>query len=223
MIWVRRSSPYLSTISVSSSATICRCRDTFARMSSRSAISSSILARSSMIFWRSSAASRRSCMSRIALAWISSISRSSISPRRASSTSGDRRISAITSSSWSSALTRPRRTWARFSASRSRNSVRRRMTSTWWVTQLLMNWSIESVRGTPSTSASMLALKLVCSSVCLRRLLRTTRATASRLSTTTSRWPVRSEVSSRTSEMPCTLPESASSAIFSARLSGLTM
>ena len=46
-----------------------------------------------------------------------------------------------------------------------------------------MNWSIDSVRGTPSTSASMLALKLVCSSVCLSRLLSTTRATASRLST----------------------------------------
>ena len=34
----------------------------------------------SMIFWRSRAASRRSCMSRIALAWISSISSSSIRP-----------------------------------------------------------------------------------------------------------------------------------------------
>ena len=57
-------------------------------------------------------------MSRIALAWISSISSSSISPWRASSTSGERRIRAITSSSVSSALTRPRRMWARSSASR---------------------------------------------------------------------------------------------------------
>ena len=72
-------------------------------------------------------------MSRIALAWSSSISSSSIRPWRASSTSGERRISAMTSSSMSSALTRPRRMWARSSASRSRNSVRRRMTSTWWV------------------------------------------------------------------------------------------
>ena len=78
------------------------------------------------------------------------------------------------------------------------------------------------MRGTPSTSASMLAEKLVCSSVCLNRLFSTTRATASRLSTTTSRWPVRPEESSRTSAMPEILPESASSAIFSARLSGLT-
>ena len=38
MIWVRRSSPYFSTISASSSETICRCRASLARMSSRSAI-----------------------------------------------------------------------------------------------------------------------------------------------------------------------------------------
>src|ERR1700709_1055691 len=67
------------------------------------------------------------------------------------------------------------------------------MTSIWWSTQLLMNWSMVSVRGTPSTRASMLALKLVCSSVCLSRLFSTTRATASRLRTTTNRWPVRPE------------------------------
>ena len=76
MIWVRRSSPYFSTISVSSSRTICRCRSGRARMSFRSAISRSISASSSMIFWRSRAARRRSCMSRIAWAWISSMSSS---------------------------------------------------------------------------------------------------------------------------------------------------
>ena len=54
-------------------------------MSCRSAISRSISASSSMIFWRSSAASRRSCMSRIAWAWISSTSSSSIRPVRATS------------------------------------------------------------------------------------------------------------------------------------------
>jgi hypothetical protein len=31
------------------------------------------------------------------------------------------------------------------------------MTSIWWATQLLMNWSMVNVRGTPSTRASMLA------------------------------------------------------------------
>ena len=69
-----------------------------------------------------------------------------------------------------------------------------------------MNASIGSVRGTPSTSASMLAPKLVCSWVCLYRLFSTTLATASRLSTMTRRWPVRPEVSSRMSAMPVTRP-----------------
>ena len=99
-------------------------------------------ARRSMISWRCRAASRRSCRSRMACAWISSMSSSSIRPVRASSTSGERRISAITSSSASSALTRPRWTWARRSASARRKRVRRWMTSIWWATQLLMNWSI---------------------------------------------------------------------------------
>ena len=57
--------------------------------------------------------------------------------------------------------------WARSSALRSRYWVRRWMTSIWWVIQLLTNPSSVRVRGTSSTSASMLALKLVCSSVCL--------------------------------------------------------
>ena len=50
-------------------------------------------------------------------------------PRRV----GERRIRAMTSSSMSSALTRPRRMCARSSALRSRNAVRRRMTSIWCV------------------------------------------------------------------------------------------
>src|SRR5207249_3620325 len=64
-------------------------------MSSRSAISASILARSSTIFWRSSAARRRSCMSRMACAWMSSMSSSSIRPCLATSTVSDARIDAI--------------------------------------------------------------------------------------------------------------------------------
>ena len=96
------------------------------------------------------------------------------------------------------------------------------MTSIWWVTQYRIIWSSRSVRGTPSTRASMFAPNVSCSWVCLYRLFSTTLATASRLSTITSRWPVRSLVSSRTSAMPPTRPSLASSAIFSARLSGLT-
>ncbi|SKV49546.1 Uncharacterised protein [Mycobacteroides abscessus subsp. abscessus] len=100
-------------------------------MSSRSAISASILARSSMIFCRSRAARRRSCMSRMAWAWISSTSSNSIRPVRAMSTVCDARINAITSSRASRALTKPRKMCARSFALRNRYRVRRMMTSNW--------------------------------------------------------------------------------------------
>ena len=75
----------------------------------------------------------------------------------------------------------------RFSASRRRYRVRRTMTSTWCSIQYVMNPSRASVRGTPSTIASMFAPKFSCSCVCLYRLFSTTFATASRLSTITRR------------------------------------
>ena len=56
---------------------------------------------------------------------------------------------------------------ARFSASVSRYCVRRTMTSTWCAIHSTMNCSIGSVRGTPSTIASMFAPNVVCSCVCL--------------------------------------------------------
>ena len=156
------------------------------------------------------------------MAWISSMSSSWIRPTRASSTVGERRISAMTSSSMSSALTRPRRMCARSSALRSRYRVRRTTTSIWCATYSRMNWARFSVRGTPSTSASMLAPNVSCNWVCLYRLLSTTLATASRLSTSISRMPVRPLDSSRMSAMPVSLPSLTSSATRSARLSGLT-
>ncbi len=96
------------------------------------------------------------------------------------------------------------------------------MTSSWCVTQWRMNASMLSVRGTPSTSASMFAPKVSCSCVCLYRLLSTTFATASRLSTITRRWPVRPDVSSRMSAMPVTRLSLTRSAILRARWSGFT-
>ena len=48
-----------------------------------------------------------------------------------------------------------------------RNVVRRTMTSIWCSTQCRMKASSGRVRGTPSTRASMLAPKFVCSCVCL--------------------------------------------------------
>ena len=58
------------------------------------------------------------------------------------------------------------------------------MTSIWWVDPVPdeLRRGV-SVRGTPSTRASMLAPKVSCSWVCLYRLFSTTLATASRLST----------------------------------------
>ncbi|OPZ52412.1 MAG: hypothetical protein BWY91_02320 [bacterium ADurb.BinA028] len=120
-----------------------------------------------MIFCRSNAASRRSCNARIALACTSSMSSNSINPVRAMSTVADARMSAITASSWSSALRYPRKMWISASALRSRYAVRLTITSIWWSTQWRMKASSGSVRGTSSTSASMLAPKVVCSCVCL--------------------------------------------------------
>ena len=110
----------------------------------------------------------------------------------------------------------------RSSALRRRKRVRRTMTSIWWSIQCVMKPSSGSVRGTPSTIASMFAPKFSCSCVCLYRLFSTTLATASRFSTITRRWPVRPEDSSRMSAMPVILPSRARSLILTATLSGLT-
>ena len=161
-------------------------------------------------------------MSRIARAWISSISSSAISDCWASDADADARISAMTSSIRSMALSRAETMCIRSCALRRRNRVRRTMTSIWWVTQYLIIWSSRRVRGTPSTSASMLAPNVSCSWVCLYRLFSTTLATASRFSTMTSRWPRRSLDSSRMSAMPVRRPSRTRSPIFSARLSRFT-
>ena len=161
-------------------------------------------------------------MSRMARACSSSMSSRSCRPCCAADADSLPRISAITASIWSiafsSALTMCARSWAR----RSRYWVRRTITLTWCVTQCLMSWSSRSVRGTPSTSASMFAPNVSCSWVCLYRLFSTTLATASRLRMITSRWPVRPLLSSLMSAIPPTRPSRTSSAIFAARFSGLT-
>ena len=112
--------------------------------------------------------------------------------------------------------------WSRSSASRLRYAVRRAITSSWWLTQWRMNASRLSVRGTPSTSASMFAPNVCCSCECLYRLFSTTFGTASRFSTSTRRWPVRPDVSSRMSAMPWILPSRTASRIETTRRSGFT-
>ena len=161
-------------------------------------------------------------MSRIARAWISSISSSPIRPVCAAAADSEARISAMTSSMASIAASSAATMCSRSCALRSRNLVRRWMTSIWCATQYLITWSSRRVRGTPSTRASMFTPNVSCSCVCLYRLFSTTLAIASRLSTITSRWPVRPLVSSRTSAMPDSRPSLTSSAILVARLSGLT-
>ena len=201
---------------------ISRCRAGEARIDSKSAIFASSSSRSLTSSWRSSAASLRSCMSRIARAWISSISSSAIRPVCATAADSEPRISAMTSSIRSMALSSAATMCSRSWALRSRNWVRRTMTSIWCATQYRIIWSRRRVRGTPSTSASMFTPNVSCSCVCLYRLFSTTLAIASRLSTITSRWPVRPLVSSRMSAMPDRRPSRSSSAILPARLSGLT-
>ena len=71
--------------------------------------------------------------------------------------------SSMASIAASSAATMCSRSWAL----RSRNRVRRWMTSIWCATQYLIIWSRRSVRGTPSTSASMFTPNVSCSWVCL--------------------------------------------------------
>ncbi|CAB4901017.1 unannotated protein [freshwater metagenome] len=152
-----------------------------------SLISSSRAAASSMIFWRSRAASCLSCMFKIARACSSSIFSIVIRPSLASSAVALLRIRAMTLSSASRALRYPRRMCARSSAFLSLKLVLLTITFTWCSTQLEIKPSRESVLGTPSTSANMLAEKFSRSWVYLYKLFRTTLATASFFKTTTSR------------------------------------
>ena len=96
-------------------------------------------------------------MSRMARAWISSMSSRPMRPCWAAAADSLARISAITASIWSMALSSALRMWARSWALRSRKRVRRTMTSIWCATQYRIIWSSRRVRGTPSTRASMFA------------------------------------------------------------------
>ena len=72
-------------------------------------------------------------MSRMWVAWISvKENGSAINAVRAVGRSSEPRMVAMTASSMSMARSRPSTMWARSCALRSRNSVRRVMTSIWW-------------------------------------------------------------------------------------------
>ena len=113
MIWVRRSSPYLSTISGRFVGDDLRRRDTFARMSPRSAISSSIFSEvvDDLLALERGQPAQLHVEDRVGLDLVDL--EGSISPAGVVDLGrpADQRDHP---SSWSSALTRPRRMWARF-------------------------------------------------------------------------------------------------------------
>ena len=220
-ISVRRPSPYASRTPRSSETTISISSVSLSRMARSRTIVLTRSASSSTIFWRSSPVSRCSCMSRIAWAWIPVRANRSISPVRASAGARDRRISRMTASRLSRAILSPSRTWARASAFRSSNSVRRRTTPRRNSTNCSTMASSGSTFGRPSTIASMMIPNDVCSWVCLYRLFSTTSGISPRRSSITILIPSRSD-SSRISVIPSTTLPRTSSAIFSISLALLS-
>ncbi len=198
---VRRSSPNCDWILSSSSTTICSCSGSLARMPFSFSISFSVSSYSSTIFWRSSPVSRCRRMSRMAWAWTSEKWKRSRSASFASCGVLDWRISATTSSRLSIAILSPSRMWARSSALRSSNWVRRTTTSRRKSTKCRSMSLSGSSCGRPLTSARLITPKVVWSLVYLYSLLRITEPSASRLSSITTRMPSRSD-SSRMSLMP---------------------
>ena len=103
-----------------------------ARIASSSAIVCASSSYSSRSFWRSSAARRRSAMSRMCVACVSLNSYgASCSAVRAASADSEPRINVMIASIMSSAFSRPSRMCARSRALFSRYWLRRVMTSTW--------------------------------------------------------------------------------------------
>ena len=131
---------------------------------------------------------------------------SAISAVRAAGRSSEPRMVAMTASSMSMALRRPSTMWAR-SRALSQPELRAPGDDLDLVVDVVRRapGPGSSVRGTPSTSASMFTPKLVCSGVCLKRLLSTTLALASRLSSMTRRGCWLAE-SLRSSLMPSRSP-----------------
>ena len=170
---------------------------------------------------RSRAAMRRSCMSRIALAWASSRLYHCIRLVRAASESSAPRISAMMASRLASATRRPSRMWALPLAFLSSKRERRVMTSRLNLMNSSSAIATETTLGVPSTMASILAEKELCIAVNLYRLLRITRLCAPDRNSITMRMPFRSD-SSRSSDIPSSRLVLTRLAIFSIRVALLT-
>ena len=154
---MRRSSPNCFFISINSVLMIFRISCSLAKIPSSFAIIFNNSANSSSIFWRSRPVSVRSCIAKIAFAWISDSLNLAIKLVWASSALLLARIVLMTSSMWSRAILRPSRMWARSCALRSSYSVRRRTTT---CRCFRYSWRMSckpSTRGwIPSTSANIL-------------------------------------------------------------------
>ncbi len=124
-----------------------------------------------------------------------------ISRSRASAGSAEERMVATTSSTFDTATARPQRTWLRSRALRSSKAVRRATTSSRKVMKCVRKSRSVSCSGRPPFSASMLQPKLVCIGVKRHSWFSTTSGVASRLSSITTRTPIRSD-SSCTWAMP---------------------
>ncbi|OSX72973.1 hypothetical protein BU14_0390s0010 [Porphyra umbilicalis] len=155
---------------------------------------------------RSSAVNRRSCIVSTASACAADRPNGgACSAARAPGASAAPRMAATTLSMRATAAKKPSTTCARSVARAKSCRARARTVST----RKSINASMQARRerragARPATSATTLAEKDDCSGVLARRLASTTAGTASRLSSTTTRMPSRSD-SSRKSAMPSTL------------------
>ena len=219
---VRRSSPYFSFTSRSSSLMMPMRMPSSASTAFRWVISFMSSACSSRILSRSRPVRRCRRMSRMARACTSLSPKRSMRPSRATSGVSLPRIRAITSSRLSMAISRPSRMWARSSAFRRSYCVRRTTTSCRCSTKWEMRLLRSSSTGRPPASAMLFTLKLVCRAEYLNSWFSTTVAMASRFTSYTMRMPLRS-LSSRMSLIPSTFLSFTRSAHFFTRSALFTM
>ena len=137
-----------------------------------------------------------------------------ISFSRASAASAEARMVRTISSTLETATARPHRIWLRSRAFFSSNAVRRATTSSRKVMKWLRKSRSISVSGRPPFKASILHANEVCMGVKRNNWFNTTSAVASRLSSITTRTPIRSD-SSATLDMPSILLSRTISAMIS--------
>ncbi len=205
-------SPYFSFNSVTSLTMISRTLAGSFKIKVKASINFSISSYSFSIFSLSKAANLLNCISKMAVAWISDSLNLFIRFSLASSWVLEALIVLMTASRLSRAIFKPSKMWALFLASVSSKMVL--LTITFWRCLMYSDKICFKVMvwGVPSTKATKLAGKVVCSLVCLKRLFKTDFGLASLLSSTTTLIPSLSD-SSRRSAIPTSFFSCTSSAI----------